>query len=466
MRQLKKNWWCIAVVIVVLAFLAAAAGIVFAEREEEGVTVKTIAFGEGWVENLAKRVDQFYEKTGIKVEYEMTSFNEAHTKMMLDIQNSKKGKSKPAYDFYYMDIPWKAEFVDTGVMLDLTDRATPEFDRDDFDQYYLKAIGQVGDRIYMYPVLSVTRVICYRKDLFEDSQIKREYRNKYGMALKPPDTWEEFNQIAAFFHAHPSVKWGATASARRGTTALSEFVDRYFGLGGVEFNYYPDQDAWEPLLTSSKAVEALHLYADLAPYTVPGSSDAIWDLAAKSFAAGDVAIMIMWDAFAPLFTNPEQSKVADDVGFALGPGTHLGGWGICINKYSEHTEEAYKFLEWATGESAWDQTYEGPGMIPRKSIMNDPRILAKHPWVATHAENIRISGLRSEARVVGKEVDIGPTLVPEPQYEMIVGTAVNAAFTGTKPVEQALIDAERQVIELLKESGYKVVDYDRDSDIE
>ena len=105
-------------------------------------------------------------------------------------------------------------------------------------------------------------------------------------------------------------------------------------------------------------------------------------------------------------------------------------------------------------------------MIPRKSFFTNAELVKKYPWISAHAENLRKSGLRSEARVVGQTVDIGPTLIPEPQYELIIGTAVNAAFTGTKTVEQALIDAEREVIALLKEFNYNVIDTDEDSDIE
>jgi ABC-type glycerol-3-phosphate transport system substrate-binding protein len=179
-------------------------------------------------------------------------------------------------------------------------------------------------------------------------------------------------------------------------------------------------------------------------------------------------MMIMWDAFAPSVTNPEESEYADKIAIAPdAPGTHLGGWGLCINKHSPRKDNAYKFLEWAVGkELGYKYVHDGPGMIPRKSIMSDSRIIEKHPWVTAHAVNLRKSGLRSEARIVGKDVDIGPTLIPEPQYELIMGTAVNAAFTGTKTVEQALIDAEREVIELLKEFNYNVIDTDEDSDIE
>jgi hypothetical protein len=97
-------------------------------------------------------------------------------------------------------------------------------------------------------------------------------------------------------------------------------------------------------------------------------------------------------------------------------------------------------------------------MIPRKSIFANADIQKRHPWVVTHAENLRKSRLRSEARVIGKEVDIGPTLIPEPKYELIMGTAVNAAFTGTKSVEDALNDAKKEVVELLKEFGYNVIE--------
>jgi ABC-type glycerol-3-phosphate transport system substrate-binding protein len=225
-------------------------------------------------------------------------------------------------------------------------------------------------------------------------------------------------------------------------------------LGGTEFNYDEAKDTWTPVVNTDVAKRALQLYIDAKPSAPPGSENADWDLSVRAFTSGDAAMMVMWDAFAGLVTDPKQSQVWNKVGYAVAPNggaATLGGWGLCINKNSPHAKEAYQFLEWATGpETATKYTLDGPGAIPRKSIYSNPKVVAKQPWIVAQQGAIAVARGRSEA------YRGGPTLIPEPQYEMILGTAVNAAFAGMGSPSDLLDKANEDLKDMLIEAGYKV----------
>ena len=43
------------------------------------------------------------------------------------------------------------------------------------------------------------QVLFYRKDLFEDVAVKKEYEKQNNISLRPPVTLKEFNTISEFF---------------------------------------------------------------------------------------------------------------------------------------------------------------------------------------------------------------------------------------------------------------------------
>lgn len=419
------------------------------------VTLHSIGLGEGWLTNLEKRIPEFKKLTGIDVVIEKAQYYDVHTKIVLDLTQKK---AKPDYDFYFMDIPWKAEFVTTDQLLDLTKLASPSYHLEDLDKTYLTAVGGWKGKIYAYPILSVTRFIYYRKDLFENPAIKAQFQAKTGRELRVPTTWEEYNDTARFFtkslNPDSPIAYGSVISAQKGSRALIEYDDRLFGLGGTEFLYNEKDDSWTAAVNSNVSKKALQVYLDLKSSAPEGSENADWDLSVRTFISGDAAMMIMWDAFAGLVMDPKESKVWNKVGFSPAPNggaATMGGWGLCINKNSPRAKEAYKFLEWATGpDNARKMTLDGPGAIPRKTVYNDPKIQAKQPWIVAQAGAIAVARGRSEA------YRGGPTLIPEPEYEMILGTAVNAAYAGLGDPGELLDKANSDLNAMLEERGYKV----------
>jgi multiple sugar transport system substrate-binding protein len=55
-------------------------------------------------------------------------------------------------------------------------------------------------KVYALPLLGEIPVCFYREDLLQDAGHRAAFRKRYGQELAPPATWQDFFQIAAYFH--------------------------------------------------------------------------------------------------------------------------------------------------------------------------------------------------------------------------------------------------------------------------
>ena len=113
------------------------------------------------------------------------------------------------YDFIYVEQDFiygymlKQWLTDiTGLMEKYPQLTDPDFDIDDFTtfiNYFKDARGHV----HGIPFEAFIKTYAYRKDLFEDSEIRAAFKAEYGWDLRPPKDWDEYTQIAEFF-----TTWG------------------------------------------------------------------------------------------------------------------------------------------------------------------------------------------------------------------------------------------------------------------
>ena len=96
----------------------------------------------------------------------------------------------------------------------------------------LDKYAYIRGKVYALPITPSVQLLFYRKDLFENTGIKRLYQEKYKEELKIPDSFEKYNQIAEFFtnldSAEYNVKCGASVALGNFGVAASEFLARFF----------------------------------------------------------------------------------------------------------------------------------------------------------------------------------------------------------------------------------------------
>ncbi len=166
-------------------------------------------------------------------------------------------------------------------------------------------------------------------------------------------------------------------------------------------------------------------------------------------------------------TNPEDSVVADKVGFALAPhkegvsknGNWLWAWALAIPAGTKNVDAAKQFIEWSTSKDYIElvAANEGWANVPpgaRTSLYENPEY-QKVPFAQVTLESI-LSADPNQPTV--KPVPyIGVQFAAIPEFAGIagqVGQEFSAAVAGQQTAEQALAKAQALTAEEMEAAGY------------
>ena len=182
----------------------------------------------------------------------------------------------------------------------------------------------VDGRLVQMPRHSDVSNLYYQKSLYEDADNKANFKAKYGYDLTPPETWDQVKDQAIFF-SNPPDFYGTQYVGKEEAIA-GRFYELVIANGGALF----DED-YRPIFNSPAGVEALQWFIDLynAKAVPDGVLNYLWDDTGLGFASGTIAMNLDWAGWAGFFNDPENSKVAGDIGLVrapMGSGGLRTGW--------------------------------------------------------------------------------------------------------------------------------------------
>ncbi|MCP4398634.1 MAG: extracellular solute-binding protein [bacterium] len=396
-------------------------------------------------DTIGELVPEFTELTGIKVEIDRINYMKLHDKQILEM-------SKPTgdYDVVSLVCMWKTEYVAGDMLTELEPMfadpklAVPDFDFDDLIPAFVDNTGRVGgDKIYMggpgsklyaLPFSAETSILAYRKDLFEQYD------------LKVPETYDEVREISKFFYENVDGVYGLTMRGASGHQATAGWLTHANPYGAKVFD-----ENWEPIFDSPESIEALYFLKDVVKYGPPGIPGFDVSAADNSFLLGQAAMQIDHDKIAGLSNDPKQSKVVGKVGFARHPGqkihsTETGGFGIGIPTNARSKGAAFLFIQWITSKEMSQIVAERGGMSNRISIYADPDMQARFPEFKVILDQINNGDVDPDWRPI----------IPEwgEINVQLLGVAINQVLTGDKTPEEAMAGIKEPVREIMKRAGY------------
>jgi multiple sugar transport system substrate-binding protein len=243
-----------------------------------------------------------------------------------------------------------------------------------------------GESVIGLPYHDGPECLIYRKDLFEDTQEQAAYQARYGIPLRPPQSWSEFHQIARFFHRPEQGLYGTVFAAfPDGHNTVYDFCLQLWTRGGELF------DARGNLhLDTLQAIAALDFYRLLLNDTTaihPQARDFDSVKSGLAFAAGEVAMMVNWFGFAAAVETIANTKVKGRVDVTTIPAGEGGEsaslnvyWILCVAAGSPHAEIAYRFLRHCAS-APMDKLLTLEGAIGcRKSTWSDGDVNAAIPF--------------------------------------------------------------------------------------
>jgi multiple sugar transport system substrate-binding protein len=239
----------------------------------------------------------------------------------------------------------------------------------------------------------------YRKDWFSKPELQKEFKDKYGWDLGPPQTYDQLKQIAEFFQGREvdgKKVYGAAIYTERGSEGITMGVTNVLYDYGFEYQNPKKPYEMEGFVNSPDAVKGLEFYKELYKCcTPPGASNMYMGEAADAFKSGQVALHMNFAFTWPgLYKDPNVG--GDKIGFfpnPAGPKGHfaqLGGQGISVVAYSDHKDDALKYIKWFVKQDVQAKWWQLGGFSCLKSVVEDPSFVSSQPYAKTFLDSMAI----------------------------------------------------------------------------
>ncbi len=311
----------------------------------------------------------------------------------------------------------------------------------------------VDGELMAAPFYGESSMVMYRKDLMA----------KAGLEMPDAPTWEFIGEAARAMTDKDNEIYGACLRGKAGwgeNMAFLTAMSNSFGAKWFDMDWNPQftSDAWKETLTFY-----VNLLNDAGP---PGASNNGFNENLSLFQTGKCGMWIDATVAASFVTNPNDSQVADQVGFALAPDTGLGkrgnwlwAWSLAIPAGTQKEEAAKKFVAWATSKEYLElvASNEGWANVPpgtRTSLYENPEY-AKVPFAKMTLDSINSADPQNPT--IDPVPYVGVQFVAIPEFQGIAtstGQQFSAALAGSTSIEDALQNAQNLTEREMKRAGY------------
>jgi len=312
----------------------------------------------------------------------------------------------------------------------------------------------VDGNLFALPFYAESSMTYYRKDLFA--------KNNLVMPNQP--TWQQMKEFAKVLHKPKQNQFGICLRGKAGwgenmallTTIANSFGARWF-----------DED-WKPEFTGKEWTNAVNFYVDLLnEYGPPGASSNGFNENLALFNSAKCAMWVDATVAGAFLTDESQSKVANEIGFALAPSQvtakgagWLWSWALAVPETSDAKPEALEFITWATSKGYGELVANKRGianMPPgvRASTYANKEYMDAAPFAAKTLE--AMSKADANDATLKPAPYIGVQFAAIPEFQAIatkVGTLVSGALVGSMSVEDALKKSQKLTTRQLKRARY------------
>ncbi len=390
---------------------------------------------------------EFTEATGINLEWVILEENILRQRVTQDIATSGGQFDIMTIGMYETPI-----WAERGWLVSL-DGLPEDYDKDDILPAMRAGLSFDGS-LYAAPFYGESSMVMYRTDLMEAA----------GLEMPQEPTWADIEAAAAAMTDRDNNINGICIRGRAGwgenmafiTTVANSFGARWF-----------DED-WNAQLDSPEWLEAVTFYNNLLQnYGPPGAANNGFNENLTLFQQGRCGMWIDATVAASFVTNPNDSTVADRVGFALAPNKEglekranwLWAWALAIPAGTQQEEAAMQFINWATSKDYLElvAAREGWANVPpgsRISLYENPEY-ASVPFADMTLRSINAADPNNPT--VDPVPYVGIQFVAIPEWAGIgtsAGQEFSAMVAGQLTPEQALARAQALVTDEMEAAGY------------
>ena len=412
----------------------------------ETITIATVNNGD--MIRMQGYTDDFTEKTGIEVEWVTLEENVLRQRVTTDI-TTRGGQ----FDIMTIGMYETPIWARNGWLVPLDD-LSDAYEIEDILPAMRAGLSYDG-KLYAAPFYGESSMVMYRTDLME----------KAGLEMPAAPTWQFLREAAA---AMDDPENGINGICLRGKAGWGEGGALITVTGNSFGARWFDED-WNAQFDQPEWKEALTFYVDLMnDYGPDGYATNGFNENLSLFQQGKCGMWIDATVAASFVTNPEESEVADQVGFALAPNAEgvdkrsnwLWAWALAIPAGTQQEGAAKEFIEWATSKDYIEMVAENEGWanVPpgaRTSLYETPAY-EEVPFAAITLESINAADPTDPT--VEPVPYVGVQFVAIPEFAGIateVSQEFAAVYAGQQSVEEALAKAQAITNEAMEAAGYR-----------
>lgn len=431
-----KNTLCATIATSLLSISSANAA---------NLTIATVNNGD--MIRMQGMTEDFTKKTGHTVEWVTLEENVLRQRVTTDI-TTKGG----AFDIMTIGMYETPIWAKNGWLVPLDD-LSKDYNANDILPAMSGGLSYNG-KLFAAPFYGESSMIMYRTDLMEKAGLKMPKAPSWSFvakaARKMTDRDKDINGICL----RGKAGWGEGGAF---ITAMSNsFGARWF------------DEKWNAQFNTREWSDTLNFYKNLMDDAGPkGFATNGFNENLSLFQQGKCGMWIDATVAASFVTNPKDSKVADQVGFALAPDNSLGkrsnwlwAWALGIPAGTKKEAAAKQFIEWATSSNYLELVAgkEGWANVPpgtRKSLYENPNY-KNLPFAKMTLESI-LSADPSNS-TVDPSPYIGIQFAAIPEFAGIateVSQEFSAAYAGKQTISEALKKAQAITNDAMEAAGYK-----------
>ncbi len=409
------------------------------------LTIATVNNGD--MIRMQGLTDDFTAKTGIDVEWVTLEENVLRQRVTTDI--TTKGGAFDIMTIGMYETPiWGAN----GWLVPLDDLSA-DYNVDDILPAMRGGLSHDGT-LFAAPFYGESSMIMYRTDLMEAA----------GMEMPDAPTWSFIREAAAAMTDRENEINGICLRGKAGwgeggafITAMSNsFGARWFDM---DWNAQFDTQPWK---------DTLEFYVGMMTESgPPGYATNGFNENLSLFQQGKCGMWIDATVAASFVTNPNDSTVADKVGFALAPDNGLGkrsnwlwAWALAIPAGTQQQDGAKQFIEWATSNSYIELVAENEGWanVPpgaRISLYENPNY-KDIPFAKMTLDSILSADPNDSTVEPSPYVGIQFAAIPEfAGIATEVSQEFSAVYAGQQTIDEALAKAQALTNDAMEAAGYR-----------
>jgi multiple sugar transport system substrate-binding protein len=366
----KQALWLVILTFVLSSFIAGCSSKNTTSSNSKSKEVTFWFMGDG-DQQIKPIVDNFTKETGIKVKIQSIPWGSSHDKLLTAVA------SKSGPDVVQMGTTYMSEFVDAGILMDLTDDVKKN-ETIKPENFFSGSVNttKFDDKFYAVPWYTETRALYYRTDLL--NQVGYDHA---------PQTWDELYDASLKLSKRGEGKYGFNVDGGEPTFgfmfARQNGAKLFDDKGNPQFNE-------KPFVDSLKYLEKF-IKTGAAP-----DHDLKLDISVGFGGEGIVPMFIS----GPWMINAIKENAPDIEGkwataeLPKGPENNIsntGGSNLAIFNTSKNKENALKLIEFLAKPENQLAFFKSSSSLPTSQKAWEDSIFTSDPFISTFGKQLKSS---------------------------------------------------------------------------